>query len=104
MDRTLYHQLIQWKNAKNRKPLLLQGARQVGKTFLLKKFGKNTYTKDQHIFPLETKAGISRRKKSLLVYQQKFEPLYLLRASTMNLEKNGAVHNYPLYLISKIPF
>jgi len=35
--------LILWKKSKRRKPLLLQGARQVGKTFLLKKFGNDEY-------------------------------------------------------------
>jgi len=40
MKRILVDQLIQWKNAKNRKPLILQGARQVGKTWILKEFGR----------------------------------------------------------------
>ena len=35
--------LINWKNSKNRKPLIIHGARQVGKTYLLKKFGKEHY-------------------------------------------------------------
>lgn len=43
MERTAYQDLINWKNKKNRKPLILNGARQVGKTWLLKKFGKNEY-------------------------------------------------------------
>jgi predicted AAA+ superfamily ATPase len=33
-------ELIKWKDKKGRKPLLLEGARQVGKTYLLKDFGK----------------------------------------------------------------
>ena len=41
MERTAYQDLINWKNKKNRKPLILNGARQVGKTWLLKKFGEN---------------------------------------------------------------
>lgn len=43
MKRLLYNKLLQWKNSKNRKPLILNGARQVGKTYLLKCFGKNEY-------------------------------------------------------------
>ena len=43
MKRLLYKELLNWKNAKKRKPLLLQGARQVGKTYLINKFGKNEY-------------------------------------------------------------
>ncbi|MFH1761108.1 MAG: AAA family ATPase [bacterium] len=40
----MYKKLILWKNQKQRKPLLLQGARQVGKTYLLKEFGRLEYS------------------------------------------------------------
>ena len=43
MERFLYNQLQNWKNSKTRKPLILEGARQVGKTWLLKQFGKNEF-------------------------------------------------------------
>ena len=41
MKRKLYGSLLKWKNDPDRKPLVLEGARQVGKTWLLKEFGKN---------------------------------------------------------------
>jgi len=37
--RTVYNELCAWKNKNNRKPLILSGARQVGKTWILKEFG-----------------------------------------------------------------
>ena len=40
MKRDIYKQLITWKNDKYRKPLVLRGARQVGKTYILKEFAK----------------------------------------------------------------
>lgn len=43
MKRVLYESLVHWKNTPNRKPLILQGARQVGKTWLMKEFGKNEF-------------------------------------------------------------
>ncbi len=43
MKRFLMDKLIEWKNSKDRKPLILRGARQVGKTFLLKEFGSTQY-------------------------------------------------------------
>ena len=43
MERDLMLDLIQWKNKSNRKPLILKGARQVGKTWLMKEFGKKYY-------------------------------------------------------------
>jgi len=43
MERKLMSELLKWKNKSNRKPLLLEGARQVGKTYLLKAFGKRYF-------------------------------------------------------------
>lgn len=45
MERLLISQLLKWKENPRRKPLVLEGARQVGKTWLLKEFGKR-YFKD----------------------------------------------------------
>ena len=39
MRRSIYNQLLIWKESTNRKPLMLYGARQVGKTYILKGFG-----------------------------------------------------------------
>ncbi|MDR2922475.1 MAG: AAA family ATPase, partial [Treponema sp.] len=43
MKRMAYEELLAWKASKSRKPLILYGARQVGKTWLLKEFGKSEY-------------------------------------------------------------
>lgn len=43
MERTALEKLKQWKVSKNRKPLILKGARQVGKTWLMRKFGETCY-------------------------------------------------------------
>ena len=43
MKREIYEDLLKWKNSRNRKPLLLQGVRQCGKTYILKEFGKENY-------------------------------------------------------------
>ena len=43
MERYAMKQLINWKNKKHRKPLILKGARQVGKTWLMKEFGKTCF-------------------------------------------------------------
>lgn len=45
MERDLYKDLLDWKTSSRRKPLLLQGARQTGKTYLLKAFGNKEYTR-----------------------------------------------------------
>ena len=43
MERFIMNKLLEWKNSKYRKPLILKGARQVGKTYILKQFGKENY-------------------------------------------------------------
>ena len=43
MERTAYEALLNWKNNPRRKPLIIKGARQVGKTWLMKEFGKNEF-------------------------------------------------------------
>lgn len=43
MKRKAYNDLLRWKQSDSRKPLLLLGARQVGKTWLMNEFGKNEY-------------------------------------------------------------
>ncbi len=43
MRRSIYSQLLQWKEAPGRKPLMLYGARQVGKTYILKEFGRKEF-------------------------------------------------------------
>lgn len=43
MKREIESKLIAWKNSTHRKPLIVMGARQVGKTYLLQQFGKNHY-------------------------------------------------------------
>ena len=53
MERKAMADLVAWKNSKNRKPLLLYGARQVGKTYLVKEFGER-YFKDVIYVNFET--------------------------------------------------
>lgn len=43
MKRNLYLKLLEWKKSPDKKPLIIRGARQVGKTYLLKEFGKKEY-------------------------------------------------------------
>lgn len=49
MYRYAIENLNKWKNSKNRKPLIIEGARQVGKTWIMKEFGKKSYNKTVYI-------------------------------------------------------
>ena len=43
MKRKIINQLIEWKNFSERKPLILQGARQIGKTYIVNEFAATQY-------------------------------------------------------------
>lgn len=49
MKRYAMDKLVYWKNKRNRKPLILKGARQVGKTWLMKEFGKKCFKNTAYI-------------------------------------------------------
>ena len=68
MKRKLYDDLIEWKKSNGRKPLLLTGARQVGKTYLLKEFGNKEFEKVVYI-NLD-----KEREKYSLVFENSINP------------------------------
>ena len=49
MYRTAIEKLYRWKESKRRKPLIIEGARQVGKTWLMKEFGNKAYADTVYI-------------------------------------------------------
>ena len=54
------------------------------------------------IFPLEVKAGINLKSKSLKSYDQQFNPCSLTRTTLLNFKRDGKICNLPLYGISKL--
>ncbi len=62
MKRKIYTQLLEWKNSPCRKPLILNGARQVGKTYILRQFGEKEYKKLAFL-------SLDRNKKATEVFE-----------------------------------
>ena len=60
------------------------------------------YESRSKIFPLEVKAGINPKSKSLRSYNDRFHPPTLLRTTLLNFRKDGMIWNIPLYAISSI--
>lgn len=56
-----------------------------------------------NICPLEVKAGINLKSKSLKSYDLQFKPDRLMRTNLLNLKKDGKIYNLPLYAISLLP-
>lgn len=73
MKRFLLSDLKDWKEKKNRKPLLLKGARQVGKTWLLEDFGKSSFEKI-HIFNFQEEPELKS------IFQSSLNPDKIIRS------------------------
>lgn len=79
MERFLLKKLIEWKSASNRKPLILQGARQVGKTTLLRQFGAD-------YFPAVHELNFEKDVKLAAFFEENIAPKHLVRELEYHLE------------------
>jgi len=58
---------------------------------------------DSRIHPLEAKAGINPKSKSLNSFDLQFNPTVLSRTTLLNMRRDGKIRNYPLYAITLFP-
>jgi len=65
MERLVMQKLLDWKTSKYRKPLILKGVRQVGKTWLLKEFAKRHYKNIAYFNNTNKKSPTSKPHYSL---------------------------------------
>lgn len=86
LKRLLYNELLKWKNSENRKPLILKGVRQCGKTWLLREFGKNNYD-DVAYFNFEGDEALQKRFEQNLDVQRIIEELSILNNKIIQPEK-----------------
>ena len=121
MKRLLVDKLIKWKESPRRNPLILKGMRQVGKTWILKEFGRQAY-EDISYFNFENNESLTERfqknldpqrlimelgiingaAKSLGVYRSKFNPSISGKTSMRNLGYVDGVLSCSLYLLWKL--
>ena len=78
MERIVFQKLIEWKDSANRKPLILNGARQVGKTWLLEQLGDKYFDKVAYL--------VCRKNQAL-------------KDVSYPVGKVDEIHVYPLYAI-----
>ena len=82
MQRTLMKKLIEWKDDPARKPLLLRGVRQCGKTYLLKEFGSLFY-EDVAYFSFENTPALSEKFEKDLHPKRIVKELGIMRDKTV---------------------
>lgn len=85
IQRNAIGSLEKWKNKKSRKPLILQGARQVGKTWLLKEFGKSRF-KDVAVFNFDENPELKQFFESTKDVKRIIDNLSLVHGRTITPE------------------
>ena len=90
MRRKITDKFVEWKNSTIRKPMILQGARQVGKTYSILDFGRNYYDATVY-FNFETNPSLIK------TFDESIEPEYLIRVlsaiSGQQISKKGNYYN-----------
>jgi uncharacterized protein len=81
MKRSFKNLLISWKNHRERKPLIIRGARQVGKTYILKEFGKDFFPKS-HYFNFEKDGNLAK------IFEYDLNPKRILNELNFRLNKS----------------
>ena len=99
MYREAIVKLQNWKNSAHRKPLIVRGARQVGKTWLMQEFGKSNYKKCAYISMDENermeKNSVSR--EFTLTVEEKYDPYQEMMDNTQVPVEDGP--NYTVIII-----
>lgn len=90
MKRKIYTELLEWKNKKNKKPLIILGARQVGKTYIITKFCNEEY-KNVLILNLLEKPEIVDLYKERIDSEEKLRMLKAIIGSKFDIENEDTI-------------
>ncbi|NLL95214.1 MAG: ATP-binding protein [Thermoplasmatales archaeon] len=93
MERTLYGNLLEWKASAKRKPLVLRGVRQCGKTYLLRKFGEENYRNVAYV-NFESDGRFCR------VFERDYDPHRIVRDLSVVLKEK--IHEDTLIFFDEI--
>ena len=85
MQRKIYQELINWKNTNLEKPLIIIGARQIGKTYIINEFCKNEFKKYIYINLLEQPEIINIFKENINI-EEKFNRMKIYLDKDIDLE------------------
>ncbi len=85
MKRLFFKRLVEWKKGTNRKPLILKGVRQCGKTFLLREFGQRCFKKT-HYLNFEKEPGIAE------IFSTSLDPKALIEKLSFHLNTSINLH------------
>ena len=98
MNRKAMQSLIDWKNKKHRKPMIIRGARQVGKTWLMKEFGKCEFEKTAYV-------NFDKNERMKLLFEGDFDIKRILRGLSIESGVSIEPHNTLIILdeVQEVP-
>lgn len=85
MKRTIFSKLEQWKTKDRRKPLILRGVRQVGKTYILQEFGNSCFARTHYL-------NFEKSKALLSVFEENLDPKILIQKLNFILNCSIDIH------------
>src|SRR5262245_38020159 len=85
MKRDIYKKLEEWKVSDRRKPLVMNGARQVGKTYSLKHFGKSSYANMVYL-------NFEKDEKIAQYFEGTLDPNQLIKTLSIHAETDIRLH------------
>lgn len=86
MKRTALTQLNQWKQQETRKPLILKGARQVGKTYILQEFGSQEFAQYHYI-------NFEQSPDAAAMFEFNLDPQRIIQELSFYLDRSIDIHN-----------
>lgn len=95
LKRKIYQELINWKNKENRKPLVIKGLRQIGKTYIVKEFAKENY---ENVIYLDFRANENLRS----IFDGSFIVNDLISQITANIPKSVAIPYKTLLIFDEV--
>jgi len=93
MERDAFENLVRWKNSKFRKPLVIKGARQVGKTWLMKEFGRLNYSSVAYI-------NFENNDRMMQLFQDDYDVDRIVFG--LQIEANTQITNETLIILDEI--
>ena len=95
LKRKIYKNLLEWKVDREHKPLLVKGARQVGKTFIIKEFGKNEYKSLIHL-------DFIKNPEYKIIFENELTPEFIYEQISIRVKDAKFIENDTLIFLDEI--
>ncbi len=96
LKRKIENFLLEWKHLPTRKPLVIKGIRQCGKTYIVQKFAHENY--DHVVLELKSKSGNTKNLATVMKNKSVYHINHAIKLGVYNVGRNGNLLTIPLYM------